>query len=531
MRYGIEHPVVNDTGFQIWNEYAVRAWPTLVLIDPRGRIVTEISGEILAEELAPQIQLVIDQNKDILNDEALDLIQEKDPERPLRFPSRLLIHEDTMFIADSGHHRILEVKLSEDGLAGEIIRVFGSGTAGLRDGKGPGAQFFHPHGLGLSGDLQNGTLYVADTENHAVRAIRLASSEVITVAGTGQKAHRRLMPGRPTETPLRSPWAVLPVQQVVFIAMAGSHQIWILIDEAQVGPFAGNGREALVDGPAAEASFNQPSDLAFGLGYLFVADAEASAVRAVALRNETAVQTLVGQGLFEFGDRDGSLNEALMQHPTGLAFDQGLIYVADTYNHRIKLLDPVEGWVKSLIGGGEAGFFDGDFSGSRFFEPEGVWVHQGRLYIADTNNHQIRVADLTLKRLSTFHLKGVEKLPAVLALNDPVRLQDPISTASGQVKFSLEVELPPSTHRSFDIPARLTVSRDQSTQTFEVKAGDDISFPVNILSDTRIDLDLTLYYCQDGQNALCFIHREKIGVPIKVEPGARSEVRLRTMVK
>jgi hypothetical protein len=217
------------------------------------------------------------------------------------------------------------------------------------DGVGEGAQFAHPHGLGLKGSPDSGTLYVADTENHAVRAINLESGEVRTVAGTGQKAHGRLVLGSPTETPLRSPWAVLPLQQYVMIAMAGSHQIWVLIDEDQLGPFAGNGYEALVDGPVGEASFNQPSDIAFGMGHLFIADPEASAVRAISLGEPAQVVTLVGQGLFDWGDQDGSTSEALLQHPTGLAFDQQLVYVADTYNNKINF-GPVGGPDKNTGG-------------------------------------------------------------------------------------------------------------------------------------------------------------------------------------
>ncbi len=126
-------------------------------------------------------------------------------------------------------------------------------------------------------------LYVADTENHAIRAINLGSGRVRTIAGTGEKAHRRLGVGDPTSTPLRSPWALWAEGNILFIAMAGSQQIWVMVGEGQIGPFFGNGREALVDGTAVEASFNQPSDLSLGMGHLFVADSEASAIRAISL--------------------------------------------------------------------------------------------------------------------------------------------------------------------------------------------------------------------------------------------------------
>ena len=528
MRHGIEHPVVNDAGFKIWNSYTVNAWPTLVLIDPRGRIAGETSGEILAEEFAQNIREVIDQNRDLLNLEPIDLAREVDtePERPLRFPARLLISGETLFIADSGHHRILEVHLDADGMGGEITRVFGSGLPGLRDGVGEEAQFSNPHGLGLKGSPESGTLYVADTENHAVRAIHLESGAVRTAAGTGQKAHGRLALGKPTETPLRSPWAVLPLQQYVMIAMAGSHQVWVLIDEDQLGPFAGNGREALVDGPLGEASFNQPSDLAFGLGYLFVADAEASAVRAISLDNEPKVQTLVGQGLFDWGDQDGPTRSALLQHPTGLAFDQQVLYVADTYNNKIKLLDPAAGQVKTLVGSGEAGLRDGTFEEARLFEPEGVQVRRELLYIADTNNHQVRVADLELRTVTTFHLKGLERLPMAAAVETPVQSLQAVTGGPGKLWVKLDVQLPEGYHRNAEMPAQLIVGHGADAATYTFGEAEDIVFPVEAQSEHEVPLDLTLYYCQGENAALCLIHSRSLMLPVRVDQAAGDHVSL-----
>lgn len=526
MRHGIEHPVVNDAGFKIWNSYTVNAWPTLVLIDPRGRIAGETSGEILAAEFGPQIQAVIDENRDQLNLEPIELAQEIDtePERPLRFPARLLISGETMFIADSGHHRVVEVKLDADGMGGEITRVFGAGLAGLRDEVGAEAQFSHPHGLGLKGSPENGTLYVADTGNHAVRAIRLDSGEVRTVAGTGHKAHGRLALGRPTETPLRSPWAVLPLEQYLLVAMAGSHQVWVLIDDQQIGPFAGNGREALVDGPVTESSFNQPSDLALGMGHLFVADAEASAVRAISLGEQPQTMTLVGQGLFEFGDQDGPASKALLQHPTGLDYADRLLYVADTYNNKIKVLDPFAGQVKTLVGSGEAGLRDGPFEEARLFEPEGVQVHDGRVYIADTNNHQIRVADLNLRTVTTFHLKGLERLPKAAAVEAPVQSLQAVTGRPGKLWVKLDVQLPEGYHRNAEMPAQLIVGQEADALTYTFGAEEELVFSVEAQTGRELPLDLTLYYCQGENAALCLIHSRSLILPVRVDEAAGDQV-------
>jgi DNA-binding beta-propeller fold protein YncE len=327
----------------------------------------------------------------------------------LNYPAKLLLVEEsagagpTLFVADTRHHRLVEVRLAEGQPHGQIVRVFGSGEAGLRDGPAAEAMFHNPHGLAISGR----SLYVADTENHAIRAIDLDNNLVRTVAGTGQKAHGRLRPGSPAETSLRSPWALVADQDMLLIAMAGSHQLWVLLQEEQLGLFAGNGFEALVDGPLLEASFNQPSDIAVGLGHLLVADAEASAIRALSFGEDAKVITLVGQGLFDFGDVDGFGGQVRLQHPTGLAFDDGLLYIADSYNNKIKTLDPTTGEVKSLIGTGQAGYSDGPFEQAELFEPEGVVAGNGFLYIADTNNHSIRLADLKEATIVTLQLAGL----------------------------------------------------------------------------------------------------------------------------
>jgi DNA-binding beta-propeller fold protein YncE len=412
LRHGMEHPVVNDADFAVWGQFAVRAWPTVVLIDPAGKVVGQQSGEIDAEEFYPVLDAMFADfdSRGLLRRDpvpALAGLNVRSPGRQLHFPAKLTLGTgDRLYIADSGHHRVLEVQLSLDGFSGEIVRTFGLGEPGFADGPVHLARFHSPHGLAL----HDNTLYVADTENHAIRAIDLVREEVRTVAGTGRKARGlRAQGDSPTEIDLRSPWGLAAMDQLLFIAMAGSHQIWVLIQEQKLGVFAGTGAEALVDGGRGEAGFNQPSDLALTLGHLFVADAEASAVRAIALSGEMQVFTLVGQGLFEFGDMDGKGAAVRLQHPTGLAASPeesglGLLYVADSYNHKIKSLDPATGYVSTLIGSGQRGLVDGPWEDAQLFEPEGVAATGRRLYIADTNNHQIRVADLATRQIHTLVL-------------------------------------------------------------------------------------------------------------------------------
>lgn len=298
----------------------------------------------------------------------------------------------------------------------------------------------------------------------------------------------------------------------------------MLIKGDQLGPFAGNGYEALTDGPVGEASFNQPSDLSFGMGYLFVADPEASAVRAISLAETPQVVILVGQGLFDWGDQDGSTSEALLQHPLGLTFDQRVIYLTDTYNNKIKLLDPVEGQVKTLIGDGEAGLRDGAFEEARLFEPEGVQAYQGRLYIADTNNHLVRVADLDLKTITTFHLKGLEHLPIASPIETPVQSLVPVTGSPGKIWVKLDLKLPEGYHRNAEMPSRVIVGEGNASATYTYGEEEDIVFPVEAQSERDVPLDLTLYYCKGGNDALCLIHSRSLKLPVRVDETASDQV-------
>jgi sugar lactone lactonase YvrE len=130
---------------------------------------------------------------------------------------------------------------------------------------------------------------------------------------------------------------------------------------------------------------------------LWVADSEVSAVRAVPLDGEGAVKTLVGKGLFKFGDVDGEADTVRLQHALGLAYHDGKLYVADTYNSKIKLLDPIKRTCVTFLGGPE-----------QFSEPGGISYADGKLYVADTNAHRIRVVDVTTKAIATLKLQGVE---------------------------------------------------------------------------------------------------------------------------
>lgn len=514
MRHGIQHPVVNDAGLKIWSSYAVRAWPTLIIVDPRGRIAGEISGEILADELSLTLDEIIRDQADLIDRTPFQARKETslEPDRLLRYPSRLLpVEPDLLYIADSGHHRIIESRLSADRTTAEVLRVFGSGVSGLRDGAPQEAMLNSPHGLAFSAAKQ--TLYVADTENHAIRKINLEDGVVTTIAGTGQKAHGRYAITSPTQTPLRSPWSLHLVNNYLFIAMAGSHQIWVMIGDDQIGPFAGSGAEALVDGPLSECGFNQPSDITEGFGHLIVADPEASAVRAISFGDQPKTVTLVGQGLFDFGDQDGAGDQALLQHPTGVACGLEVIYIADTYNHKIKTLDPRTGMVSTLIGSGSAGMADGDFSKVSLYEPEGVSLFGDTLLIADTNNHKVRVANLVERTVATLTLTHVDRL--TIPSEDTVDLPPlpMIEVKPGKVNFTLKFRLPVGTHLNPDAPSMVSIMPGEISIQLSHPVAE---WSMNLAADKQMELDYVVYYCDEKDARVCMVANGTRILPLKI---------------
>src|SRR5437667_597424 len=298
LRYEIEHPVVNDADFGIWNAYAVNAWPTRYLIDPAGYIIGRLSGEGGYEALDKAIGDTVAEfrKRGKLNEAPLKLVLEraKIGDLPLAFPGKVLAdaRSERLFISDSDHNRLVIAKLD-----GTWLETIGTGAHGADDGSFERATFFRPQGMVLDGE----TLYVADTENHLIRQIDLKAKTVKTVAGTGQQSHEYGESGAARSIALNSPWDLQLVGRPLYIAMAGPHQIWQLeLDKQQVSTFAGSGREARLDGALDDSAFAQPSALATDGQTLYVSDAEANIIRAIDLRPNGRVHTLVGGDLFVF---------------------------------------------------------------------------------------------------------------------------------------------------------------------------------------------------------------------------------------
>jgi DNA-binding beta-propeller fold protein YncE len=551
MRYEIEHPVYNDADFRVWQSYAVRAWPTQVLIDPAGYVIGAVAGEGNYEVLDQAIAKTIAdfRKRGELNEEPLKLSLEraKVGDLPLAFPGKVVADEKLgrLFIADSNHNRIVVTKLG-----GALLDTIGNGTRGKTDGSFEQASFFRPQGMVLDGNF----LYVADTENHLIRRIDLEKRAVHTIAGTGEQTHDYFKRGPAQKVALSSPWDLTLLGRNLYIAMAGPHQIWKLdLDNLEISTFAGSGREARLDGPLLEAGFAQPSGITNNGRSLFIADSESNIIREIDVENGE-VRTLVGGDLFEFGDVDGHGDDVRLQHPLGILKYGGKLLIADTYNHRIKQLDPIKRSVETFLGTGKPGQIDG--STASFYEPAGLTIADGKVYIADTNNHAIRVVDLKTKTATTLRITGL-----VPPANEATAAGDEVAPASEEIavpaqrlrgnsdaKLLVNVELPDGYHLNPAAPQRYRIAiesgqqrllipgaKSQTELAYSVK---NLKLPLNVplrtitIGAAQIRVQLTVFYCREDNTGTCQIKTLIWRVPIEIvgDPSAAVEVKIESKV-
>lgn len=406
-RYEIRHPVTMDNAHKLWQAYGIRAWPSFLLIDSEGRVMGTASGEGQRDVLDRSIQILLREGREngTLADRKIPIRLDSTEQSLLSFPGKIEIDPQSrrLFISNSNRNQIVIVRLESD-TTGNILQTIGSGAPGFEDGSFKTARFKQPQGIAY----QDGVLYVADTENHAIRSVHFDAEDVRTVAGDGRQGRLRRYSGDPRSVSLNSPWDLALQDHLLYIAMAGNHQIWELdLKAGQMSSFAGSGYENIVDGALPEAQLAQPSGLALSGSSLYFADSEVSAIR-VAELDGYRVRTLIGKGLFEFGRRDGGFDEARFQHPLGIDFHSDTLYVADTYNHAIRYLDLKRKKTGTLIAREEqtvCTIDDEDCGLLPLFEPNDVLYYRGRLYIADTNNHLIRVFDLKSRKLKDLEIK------------------------------------------------------------------------------------------------------------------------------
>ncbi|MBK3581000.1 redoxin domain-containing protein [Streptomyces sp. MBT65] len=504
-RYGVEHPVLDDPELATWKQYAVRAWPTLVVIDPEGYVVAQHAGEGHAhaiERLVAELETEHAAKGTLRRGDGPYVAPEPEP-TVLRFPGKAIaLPGGTFLVSDTTRHQLVE--LAADGES--VVRRIGSGARGFGDGTADSASFNEPQGLALGED---GSVVVADTVNHALRRLDLTTGAVTTLAGTG----RQWMQGEPTSGPARevslsSPWDVAWWQGKVWIAMAGVHQLWAY-DPAEdtVAVTAGTTNEGLVDGPGAEAWFAQPSGLAATDERLWLADSETSALRWVDL--DGAVHTAVGTGLFDFGHRDGAAEQSLLQHPLGVtALPDGSVAISDTYNHALRRYDPATGEVTTLA--------------TDLREPSDAVLVGDDILVVESARHRLtrlRLPEEAVRVESVAH--RTQRAATEVALGE-VKLDVIFQAPAGQ---KLDTRYGPST--------RLLVSATPPELLLAGEgAGTDLNRTLTLneaVAEGVLHISAMAASCDDdpsNEYPACHVHQQDWGVPVRLTEGGADRLPL-----
>ncbi|KAL0793673.1 hypothetical protein Bca101_065050 [Brassica carinata] len=535
LRYDISHPVVNDGDMYMWRELGINSWPTFAVVSPNGKVIAQIAGESHRKDLDDLVAaaLIYYGGKNVLDSTPLPTRLEKDNDprlaaSPLKFPGKLAIDtlNNRLFISDSNHNRIIVTDLDGN----FIVQIGSTGEEGFRDGSFEDSAFNRPQGLAYN--AKKNLLYVADTENHALRVIDFVNERVETLAGNGTKG------------------SDYQVKEKVYVAMAGQHQIWEYnVLDGVTKLFSGNGYERNLNGSTPQTtSFAQPSGISLGpdLKEAYIADSESSSIRALDL--QTGGSRLLAGGdpyfsenLFKFGDNDGVGAEVLLQHPLGvLCAKDGQIYLADSYNHKIKKLDPVTKRVVTIAGTGKAGFKDGKVMVAQLSEPAGLALTEnGRLFVADTNNSLIRYIDLNNSEdveIRTLELKGVQppmpkaktlkRLRKRASADTKIVTVDAVTSREGDL--NLKISLPDGYHFSKEARSKFVVDVEPedalTVEPLEGILGPEgstvLHYRQSSTSASIGKISCKVYYCKEDE--VCLYQSVQFEVPFKMESQSSS---------
>ncbi|MFF3562277.1 NHL domain-containing thioredoxin family protein [Streptomyces sp. NPDC002574] len=486
-RYGVHHPVLDDPELATWKQYAVRAWPTLTVIDPEGYIVAQHSGEGHAHALEALVTELEEEHaaKGTLRRGDGPYVPPEPVATHLRFPGKALrLPSGNLLVSDTTRHQLVEVAPDTE----TVVRRIGE----------PG-DFNEPQGLAL---LPGGTVVVADTVNHRLRTFDPDSGALTTVAGTGRQWWQGSATSGPAlEVDLSSPWDVAWWDGKVWIAMAGVHQLWTYDpQDGTVRVAAGTTNEGLVDGPADEAWFAQPSGLAAAEDRLWVADSETSALRWVERDGDGyAVRTAVGTGLFDFGHRDGAAEQALLQHPLGVtALPDGSVAVSDTYNHALRRFDPASGEVTTLA--------------TDLREPSGAVLDGDEVVVVESARHRLTRLRLPEEAVRVEAAAHRTQRPATEVAPGALRLDVVFTAPAGQ---KLDQRYGPSTRLlvSSTPPELLLEGEGKGTDLFrDLVLDSEVAEGVLHVSAMAASCDDD----PDNEFPACHVHQQDWGVPVRL---------------
>jgi len=376
-RLGIRFPVASDPNYVAWQHYGIHGWPSLAIIDAGGGLRQVLAGEVVPQLVEETLQPLLSEAPMPLDGGPLAIAGRRQPgTATLHHPAGIAIGEERLYIADAGHHQVLECNLH-----GRVLTRYGTGHAELVDGSPEECAFDAPHGLLLHREA----LYVADTGNHALRRINLRTGRVETLAGSGRPG---TLTGPRIENPLEAdldrPWGLALDGERLYVSLAGQNQVWAW--ETSTGALvhvAGSGQFGHADGNARSARMAHPAGLAVLQNTLYILESGSASLRRLSF-NDGQLRTLVGGGLFEFGHEDGPRERASLTCPQGLALqvDSPVLWLTDAGNDRVRTL---------RLGGGAVATARIEHT---LRGPAAIASGAGAIWLVNTDAHQILRMDL-----------------------------------------------------------------------------------------------------------------------------------------
>lgn len=496
LRNDITFPVINDSGLQMWNEYGIKTRPAFVLINPAGRVIGVHEGTgvfALFDSIISQAITYFDADS-LIGRHKIGFVPEvlRREQSLISYPADIVA--DTggtrLYLSDSRNHRILAMTTS-----GKLEFIIGSGRKGNQDSSFANANFERPEGLAIDGEV----IYVADAGDHSIRAVNLKNKDVKTIVSNSAG--------------LKYPRDLVALNGKLYITVEGANQIWAVdLASKEVEPFAGSGKIGKTDGQLFEADLGRPSGITTDGTKLYFVDSEGGAVRAID-PNAGQVETILGTDL---------------QKPEGITYHDGLLYVADSYNHQVKVVDPTKKTISSLAGSGSKGFVNGAAAVASLFEPTGLAVAGGKLFVADCNNQQLRVVDMTTQRVSSLQITNLGAIARQTIANfagKEVKLP-PAKLKSGAGKISIALMMPDG-YRMLEQGVFFVNFRSSNTKVVSFtltpkeitlnQATGEFEIPLSgVIGTANVTIDVVLYMQKEGQQA-CYYDMIRANVPVTIE--------------